>query len=147
MENQNLLASELHIDPIGYTHLKETAMWAKFLAIVGFVLSIGLAIVAFFIGTILGNLSPEYAAGAAMGSVMITVVYLFIAAVYFFMSLFLFRFAVKMKTALLSNDQQNLNASLFNLKIVYRMLGIIMVVYLGLIALGLIAVIGFAAMS
>lgn len=52
-----------------------------------------------------------------------------------------------MKTALLSNDQENLNGSLYNLKIVYRMLGIIMVVYLGLMALGVIAAIGMAAMS
>lgn len=83
MNNQNLLASELQIDPIGYAHLKETAMWAKFVAIVGFVLSILIGIVAFFAGSILSSLTPEYAGGASMGSAMITVVYLFIAAVFF----------------------------------------------------------------
>lgn len=144
--NQNLLSSELHIDPIGYVHLKETAMWAKFLAVVGFVVSILLIIVALFAGAFLGKLSSTYGSAAPISGGLMKVLYLIIAAIYFFMSLYLFRFAVKMKTALGSNDQENLNGSFLNLKMVYRILGIIMIIYIGLLALGIIAMIGVAAM-
>ncbi len=56
----------------------------------------------------------------------------------FFLSLFLFRFATKMKLALLTTDQENFNASLLNLKLVYRIMGIIMIIYLAILALALI---------
>ena len=35
----NLLENELLIDSVSQFHLKETAMWAKFLAIAGFIIS------------------------------------------------------------------------------------------------------------
>jgi len=140
-QSQNLLSSELVVDPIAASHLKETAMWAKFLAIVGLVLSILIGILALFAGSILAGMSREFgnnAAGAAISSGIITMVYLFVAALYFFTSLFLFRFASRMKLALLSTDQENFHSSLHNLKLVYRIMGIIMIVYLGILALALI---------
>ena len=43
-----------------------------------------------------------------------------------------------MKLALLTTDQENFNASLLNLKLVYRIMGIIMIIYLAILALALI---------
>jgi len=147
MDNtQNLLTSELHIDPIGHAHLKETAKWAKFLGIVGFVVSAILVIIALFSSALLSSL-PNFNGATPVSAGLISVLYLFIAVIYFFMSLYLFRFAVKMQRALTSNDQESLNGSFLNLKIVYRILGIIMVIYLGLIALGIVGLIGVALMS
>ena len=52
METENnLLENELLIDTVSQVHLKETAMWAKFLAIGGFIISIIIAIGAVFAGT------------------------------------------------------------------------------------------------
>jgi hypothetical protein len=80
-----------------------------------------------------------------MSSVFIAIFYLFIGAIYFFLSLFLFRFATKMKYALQASDQESFHNSLMNLKLVYRTLGIITVIYLSLLALVLIIAIGTAA--
>ena len=80
-----------------------------------------------------------------MGTGLLTVYYLFIAAIYFFTSLFLFRFATKMKQALFTSDQENFNASLLNLKLVYRIMGIIMIIFLSFMALALIGGIFAAA--
>ena len=145
---QNLLSAELQVDTIAATHLKETAMWAKLLAVVGLVLSVLIAIVGLFAGTMMATMTKNLGGDSsinALGSGMVTILYLIIGGVYFFLSLFLLRFSVKMKLALLTTDQDNFNASLFNLKLVYRTMGIIMVIYLSFLALALVVGIGAAA--
>ncbi|MEO7308309.1 MAG: DUF5362 family protein [Ferruginibacter sp.] len=147
--NQNLLSTELQIDSIAHAHLSETAKWANFLSIVGFVLSGILVIVALFMGTILGKLmNNSYGSSGAsfVGAGFITIIYLIIAALYFFMSLFLYRFASKMKVALYAGDQENLNNSFLNLKNLYKLMGILTIVYLSFMALALILGIAGAAM-
>ena len=137
----NLLENELLIDNISQTHLKETAMWTKFLAITGFVLGILIAVGAVFIGTMFNKLSGGLPGGKEMGTMaggMIMVVYLFVAAIAFFMSFFLFKFSVKMQTALKANDQETLNLSFQNLKNYYRFAGIITILYLVILLLALI---------
>ncbi len=144
--NQNLLTTELHIDAIGHTHLKETAMWARFLGIVGIVVSILLVIIALFAGSFLATLGSGMSTTAPVGAGLISGIYIIIAAIYFVISLFVFRFGVRMKSALRSSDQDVLNGAFHNLKLVYRILGIIMIIYIGLMALGIVAAIGMSAM-
>jgi len=145
--NQDLINSPLQIDTTAHVHLAETAKWANFLAIVGFVLSGILALVALFAGTFVSTMSRGFGNSSSMiGAGFVTFLYLIIAAVYFFMSLFLYRFASKMKLALNSNDQENLNNSFMNLKNLYRMMGILTIIYLCFIALALVVGIGGALM-
>lgn len=144
--NQNLLNSELQIDTTAHAYLAETAKWCNFLSIVGFILSGLIGIVALFAGTILGNLSSGYGGNSSfIGAGFVTVIYLIIAGVYFFMSLFLYRFASKMKAALYTNDQETLNNSFLNLKNLYKLMGILTIVYLSFLVLALIVGIGGAA--
>ena len=142
METENnLLENELLIDSVSQVHLKETAMWAKFLAIAGFIISIIIAIGAVFAGTMFNKLTagmPGGNKGGVMTGGVIMVMYLLIAAVAFFMSLFLFRFGVKMKVALIINDQESLNLSFQNLKVYYRFAGIITIIYLVILLLALL---------
>ena len=147
--NQNLLTADIIVDSTAAAHLRETARWAKLLAVVGIVLSILIALLGLFAGTMLATMTRKFSGNSSgslgvLGSGMISVMYLFIAAVYFFLSLFLFRFAVKMKEALLTSEQEQFNASLMNLKLVYRIMGIIMIIYLSFFALAIIVVIGAA---
>jgi hypothetical protein len=145
--NENLLNTELQIDTASHAYLAETAKWANFLSIVGFVLSALLAILAVFAGSAISNLGSMYGNGSPMiGAGAITVIYLLIAILYFFMSLYLNRFASKMKTALYSNDQDSLSNSFLNLKSLYKLMGILTLIYLGLLVLGLIVGIGAVLM-
>lgn len=136
----NLLDNELFIDNISQGHLKETAMWTKFLAITGYILSIGIGIGAFAIGSIFNKLSgmPGGRDVGVMAGSMITIIYLFVAAIAFFMSFFLYRFSIKMQTALKANDQELLNVSFLNLKNYYRFAGIVTILYLVILLLALI---------
>jgi len=124
--NSNMSLFELQVDHESTIYLRETAKWAKFLAILGFVwcgilLLIGLAILA--------NKSayrPGYMA-------WVSVLYMALAAVYFLPCIYTLNFAGKMKTALQNNDQGHLNASLKNLKSSFRYLGIMAIVGLALL--------------
>ena len=144
--NENLLSSELQIDSIAHSHLAETAKWGVFLSIVGFIISGIIVIAALFAGTFLGSMSGGMGAAPVMSAGVITVIYLIIAAVYFFMSLFLYRFATKMKAALYSNDQDTLNNSFLNLKNLYKLMGILTIIYLAFIVLAMVFGIGAALM-
>jgi hypothetical protein len=140
---------ELQVDQNGSAYLKETARWAKFMAIVGFIFCGLIVIIAIFAGSILsGSLSRSFGSSSevsgALGAV-VSVVYILVALLYFFPCLYLYNFATKMQVALRSNDQEQLNQSLKNLKSCYRFIGILTVIALCFWALGILfAIIGAA---
>ncbi|HMH23962.1 MAG TPA: DUF5362 family protein [Puia sp.] len=123
---------ELAVDNISSSYLKETAKWAKFLSIIGFITCGFLVLIALFAGSLFSNLGQASGfgmLGAGFGAVF-TVIYLIIAALYFFPCLYLFNFAAKMQVALRSNDQDQLTQSFKNLKSCYRFVGILTVIWL-----------------
>ena len=143
---------ELSIDQEAHSHLSETARWAKFLAIVGFVTCGIIAIVAFVIGplissTTFGSLSPSGSGLGAIGGAMITFVYLAFAVLYFFPCLFLFQFSVRLKAALRDNDQVRLTSSLKSQKTLFKYVGIMTIVVLSLYAVILVVAVIAAALA
>lgn len=138
-QGQNLLTSDIHVDEIAYGHLKETAKWGKFLGLLGFVLSGLLALAGIFAGSMITTLMERSGSTAGpVGAGTLTMIYIIGALIYFFMSLYLYRFAVKMQAALNTTNQETFNESLSNLRMLYRMMGIIMIVYLSILALAMI---------
>jgi len=131
---------ELQVDHLATAYLGETARWAKFLAIVGFVFCGLLALVALFAGTIFSTAMSAFGGGGVsfMGGAALTIIYLLLALLYFFPCLYLFKFASKMQVALRNNDQQQLGESFRNLKSCYRYLGILMIIILGFYALAIV---------
>lgn len=150
MDNeQNLIETDLIIDSTISVHLKEAAAWGKFLGIIGFVYSGLIAVGAIFAATMLSNLSGKYSngAGGLLAGGSVGVIYLALAGVVFFMSMYLFRFAKNIQVALKNNDQEALTASFNNLKIYFRFAGIITVIALIFTVLGVIGVLVAAAFS
>jgi uncharacterized membrane protein len=143
--NENLLTAELQVDGIAHAHLAETAKWAKFLAIVGFVICGFIVLMALFAGTFLGMMSGSNVPQGMISTALLSSIYGIIAVIYFVLCLYLLRFANKMKAALQVSDQENFNLALHNLKLVYRITGIIVIVYLAFLVLALIFGIGAAA--
>ncbi|WP_148661283.1 DUF5362 family protein [Flavisolibacter tropicus] len=148
--DQTTALFNLNVDTVTKAHLSETAKWARFLSVVGFVL-LGL----FLLGGIAVSLYSErplnnYGGNAAFSAygVGMSFILLFTGVIWFFPLLFLYRFASRMKTALNGNDQNALNTSFQNLKICFRYVGIITIIILALYALLLVfAIVGVAAFS
>lgn len=89
------------LTPLDTDILRRTAKWARFLSIVGFI-SIALMLLAgIFAGSLMGGLMGRQSAmtGMPMNNVMgamgtlYTVIFIFIAVLYFFPLLFLYRFS------------------------------------------------------
>jgi ATP/ADP translocase len=152
-QNQNSSLFGLSIDPMTKNHLGDAARWAKFLAIIGFIVCGLIVIIGIFAGSILENFSSNRYEGFNSNAqvntkgfgVMAAVLYILIALLYFFPCLFLFNFASKMKTALLSNDQDTLNSSFQNLKKTFRYVGVLTIIVLSFYLIAM--VIGLAAVA
>jgi hypothetical protein len=149
--NENLF--ELQIDQQSIGYLSETARWAKFLSIVGFVVCGFMVIFSLFFGSIMSmfnklNSGSDAFGGStmALGSYAFSIVYIIIALLYFFPCLYLFNFSSKMQTALRNNDQINLNAAFGNLKSCFKFVGILTIVVLSFYLLGTIVVVSVASL-
>lgn len=143
---------ELQITSLAKEYLTETAKWAKFLSIVGFVV-IGFIVLAGFFMFAAGSAFESMGAsgfGAGFGAAA-GIFYFLIALLYFFPVLYLYKFANNAKLALRDNNSENLTMAFENLKSHYKFVGIltlIMVCIYGLIFLiTIMAGIGAAAMS
>lgn len=135
---------DLQIDHQSGSYLSETAKWAKFLSILGFIFCGLILIIAIFFGSFLtsgffgkyGGVGTGAAAGALGG--LFIFIYVIIALIYFFPCLFLFNFSNKMQVAIRNNDQGQLNISFRNLKSFFKFCGIFTIVILGFYLLVLI---------
>jgi hypothetical protein len=142
---------DLQVDQQSISYLGETARWARFLSIVGFVLCGVMIIFALFAGSILSTFSRLGNADAlsstmGVGGAFVSLIYIVIALLYFFPCLYLFNFSAKMQTALRNNDQTNLNVAFSNLKSCFKFVGILTIVFMSFYLLGTIVVVSVASM-
>ena len=136
--DQNISNNQLSITPEIKEFLRETAKWGKFLAIVGFVMMAFLVLagigMATFMGSMMADLPDAGGLGGAMGGA-IGFFYVIIALIYIFPLLYLYRFSTKVKIAIAQDDQQYLYESFMNLKSLFKFMGILMAIIVGLYAL------------
>lgn len=133
---------ELHLSETAKGFLRETAKWAFFLSILGFIGLGFLVLVALFMfaagGAIASAAGGAFGALGAMGGGIIGTVYLILAILYFFPVLYLFKFASKTKRALAESSTEGLTEGLENLKSHYKFIGIFTLIILSLYVLILI---------
>jgi hypothetical protein len=128
---EDLLSNELQLTPVAQQYLLVAAKWGKFLAIIGFIFCGLITLMAFFMGPILatymrsGTFNYTY-----LNPMMITGIYIFLAIIFFFPCLYLFRFSGKIQDALDNNNQENLDAAFFNLQSIFKFYGIVTIVIL-----------------
>ncbi|WP_295127506.1 DUF5362 family protein [uncultured Chitinophaga sp.] len=122
---------DLRVDEEVSSYLGQTARWAKFIAVAGFVMCGFLFIAAFFVGTLMTAYSEAYPGGAGV----LTAIYVVLAVVMFVPYLYLYNFASKMQKALQSVDQHTLAKSFANLKSCFKFIGIATIIMLAMYAL------------
>lgn len=143
-EHSEIEEFELQLNESAKGFLRETAKWAYFLSILGYV-GIGfIVLAAVFAGALfafIGNLSREMNSFGAMGGSFISAFYLMIAVFYFFPVYYLNKFASTAKFALRNNDSKSLSASFEYLKSHYKFIGIMALIILCLYALIMVFVV------
>lgn len=145
---------ELQLTTAAQGFLRETAKWAKFLSIVGFI-AIGFYVLAalmmFAVGGAMGSAEGMGSMGmmGAMGGTTLGIIYLLGALLYFFPILYLYKFSSRALEALNNNSTNHLTESLENLKSHYKFMGILMIIVFALMILGIIigVISGIAAVA
>lgn len=131
---------ELTIDNNARRYLNDAANWGKFLAIAGLITSLLLLIGGIYLGTE-GNNSYEYRrmsedektayqVGMIIGSVIA-------AAIFVFPNIMLLRYVGRIKTALATNNSEDLTRAFRAQRSMYIYIGILMILWLLIMVLGL----------
>lgn len=133
---------ELIIDKPIAIYLMESCKWGKFLSIIGFV-SVGfMVILGFGVMAMFSAFMPEMPQNAALpfGGGFLGTIYLLMALLYFFPTLYLYRFSTKTKAALQNMSQDAMTEAFLNLKSMFKFMGVFMAVILGFYALMILGV-------
>jgi len=129
---------DLQVDQAAQFYLRDAARWARFLAIAGFVFCglfvVFAVLVLTLLATLLNTMGTSPTSGG-MGAAPIAAVYFGIAALNFFPNLYLFNFGGRMRAALRDNDQVQLNIAFKNVRALFRFVGVLMIIGLGLFVL------------
>jgi len=142
--NELQLNSELIISDMAIGYLKETAKWTKFLSIAGFVIVGLIIIIGFLASTIMSSIpSSEFSHLYGNFGFMYGVMYVVIGIIYFFPTWFLFNFSNKLKSAINSNNSEELSIAFSSQKSFFKFIGIFALIIVSLYALGIAAAIIF----
>jgi len=124
--------NNIQVDDIAKSDLLETARWANFLSIMGFIV-VGIC---FFAGIIAVAINPQSSTYESPMSLRFAgIECIIIAAVIFYPCFALNRFAVKMKTGFKLSDKEEFNAGISFLKGAFRYQGILTIIYLFLVVI------------
>jgi len=132
---------ELQVDQNAMSYLRDAARWARFLAIAGFIFCALFVVFAIVVATVLAgvlNTMGTSPVAGGMGAGPISAVYICIALLNFFPNLYLFNFAARMRIALRNNDQDQLNIAFKNVRALFRFVGVLMIIGLGLFVIFLL---------
>lgn len=139
-EPLNLDNATFKMDDQIVDYLDSTAKWGKFLSILGFI-SIGFMVLAGLISLIFMPTFNEFNTSVAVPPFInsfISIVYLGMAVLYFFPTLYLYLFSEKMINALEHHDQEYLVSGFQNLKSLFKFVGILTIVCIGIFILTII---------
>jgi len=145
----------LVINQFAREQLLAGAKWAKFLSIMGFIFCGLITVFAFFAGSIFSSMNklstysnPEHVYNPISGvfGFFMAFIYLAMAILYFFPTLYLFRYADKLKIALQHDDQLNMESAFHNLTRMFRFVGVLTIVVFSFYLL-LILVVALVALA
>ena len=150
MENQELNAERNNnglLTANVKNYLMETARWGKFLAIMGYiglglmlVLSFAMIFGMSFLNNSLSEMSQFYQP-QSLNLVTMGIMYLLIIVIYFFPVYFLHTFSLRVKSALLTDSVEDMDAAFKNLKSLFKFMGIVTIVVMSIYALALLIIV------
>ena len=129
------------------SHFYEMAKWAKFLGIVGFVITGLMVTGALAAGATMSALS-KFGGGqlAALSGGAFTFVFMLYAVMIFYPSLLMYQYSSNAKTGVLYGEQFNLTHAIGKLKSLFKFWGIVTIIFISLYALiFILAIVGAAS--
>jgi len=121
--------SKIEIGSEALDNLNVIWKWTTFLSVLGFIL-LGLIIVAGFATTLFLTTFKSQQANLGIPESLMIIVFIAIAALYFFPVFFLFRFSRNTRDAIQKHDQKKLVKGFRNLRLFFAYLGIMVILVL-----------------
>lgn len=121
---------KIELDRQALRSLYEAGGWANFLAILGFIMMGFLVLAGIFMGAVFSNLPAENTLPFSGG--VFTIIYILIAAVYFFPIYYLFKFATMARNGIQVRDSSQVSGALHYLKSHYKFVGILTIAAIAL---------------
>jgi len=128
--------SNLIISETAIKYLTETRKWSYFLSIMGFITAGILVVVGLIMGFALSlipsdQLNAMGLVGSSLGFLM-GLIYILIAILYLFPTLYLYKFSQKMKVAISVTNNDELEEAFKNQKSFYKFIGIATIISIGI---------------
>lgn len=139
--DQNMSGNHLQIGDEAKQNLLTAAKWANFLAILGFI-GLGFMLIA---GLIMFAFIPSQAYGLSPILRYMPLMYLLFALLYFFPTMYMYKFASNMKIAVLSMNQNNSDDAIGYLKSFFKFIGVATIIVISLYILSAILIAATAA--
>jgi hypothetical protein len=135
----NAETNELTLNTEALSYLNGIRKWAKFFAILGFV-GIGLMVIfALTIGTIFEAINDSmYNQSMPMPTMILSIIYLFFAGLYFYPAYSLFKFSTEMDATLKSNDSHCATVAFKYLNNHFQFIGVMTIIIMSLYVLAFI---------
>jgi drug/metabolite transporter (DMT)-like permease len=123
--------------------LSEAARWGKFLAIIGFIGCVFIVLAGIVMATQSSELDRAFSTYGEENPFEklgpgIAVVYILLAALYFFPCLYLLRFSSHMQTAIASGNQEKMTSAFKNLKSMFKFVGILTIIIIAIYILAIV---------
>ena len=133
--SQNFTLSREAID-----YIESGSKWAKFLSVLGFITTgmITLMMLGFTFVSGMSAGSP-FGAGGVAAVVFMVLIYGSIIAIYFFTSLYLYKFADKLSTAVRTQSNSSFEEGFVNYKRLFKMTGILALITIAFYILSIIS--------
>jgi hypothetical protein len=134
MQNAITELEQITLTSSAKNFLRETAKWAKFLSIAGFIALALMLMGSFFISAFYHTLPQADLIPFDLG-IVVTLIYIVVALIYIFPVYYLYQFSAKMKEALISKDDAVLVTAFEMLKSHYKFIGVSTIITLSIYVL------------
>jgi len=145
MMDDNQEQKTLQVDPASQSYMLETARWARFLSVVGFIAMIFIvlsAAVFLFAGQLSGEFA--YSQGERLG---IAIFYLLLILIFFYPMYALLKFSKLIKAAVLHTNQLEFDEAFRYLKNTFRFWGIYTIILLFIYGIAIVFALTIAVTS
>lgn len=123
--------NDIRIDDVARYNMLEMGRWGKFLAIVGFIIMALMILLSVVVMVAMPAMYTENAAtGGLFGGFFLLLIYIVLAALYFYPTWALYKYSAGIKHALAHNDQHLFNMAFGHLKGAIKYIGIVTLVML-----------------
>ncbi|MGB0837429.1 MAG: hypothetical protein ACPGRE_04965 [Flavobacteriaceae bacterium] len=138
----NATSTKLELNQLSINHLIKTSKWAKFLSIMGFIMT-GIMVLA-AIGMLFFSGTTSSALGMGVQGILFSVIYLIMALIYAYPCYLLLKFSNNVSESISNGDSGQLEQALKNQSDMYTFFGIFTIIILAIYLIGIVIALGGA---